>query len=73
MQAAPRKLLTSMRPTIAVRDPLKPLNLQSSSRALPVPDIPKTAFTPMAPRKTAGRKRRGRKGGKGRKTRRHRK
>ena len=67
-----RKLLTS-RPVsaIAVRDPSKPLNIMPSSRNLSeATEPPKSTFTPMAARKTAGRKRRG----KGRKTRRrHRK
>jgi hypothetical protein len=63
MQAAPtaKKLLTSMRPKVGVRDASKPLNLLQSSRDLSVPvDAPKTSFAPSATRKTAGRK--GRKG-----------
>lgn len=61
MQAVPvaRKLLTSVRPPVGVREAGKVLNLQPSSRVLPV-QPPKTSFAPSAPRKTAGRK--GRKG-----------
>ncbi len=70
MQAAPKKLLTSLRPPVAVRDPTKPLNIQPSSRAI---EVPKAAFAPSAPRKTAGRKRRGRKGKALKTRRRHRK
>ena len=61
MQAAPtaRKLLSSMRPPVAVREAGKTLNIQPSSRSVNV-ELPKTSFAPSAPRKTAGRK--GRKG-----------